>query len=87
MSPKSTTPEDFVTNRNTRLSEIMTPVKNLVTVKEGIDLLKANNILQTSKKVKRGAPEVSEGTLSAPFPFFCFYSLKPPLYKWGFNIR
>ena len=63
VTESSTTPEDFVTNRNTRLSEIMTPVKNLVTVKEGIDLLKANNILQTSKKVKRGAPEVSEGPI------------------------
>jgi hypothetical protein len=54
-------------------------VKNLVTVKEGIDLLKANNILQTSKKVKRGAPEVSEGTLSAPFPFFLFLFFKTPI--------
>eukprot|EP00435_Cladocopium_sp_Y103_P055649 s678_g18.t1 len=52
---------DFVTNRNTRLSEIMTPVKNLVTVKEGIDLLKANNILQTSKKGK--LPIITESGL------------------------
>lgn len=55
--------EDFVTNRNTRLSEIMTPVKNLVTVKEGIDLLKANNILQTSKKVGEKEGTRSEGLI------------------------
>jgi len=43
---------DFINDRNTRLSSIMTPVKELVTAKEGIDLLQANKILQTSKKGK-----------------------------------
>lgn len=43
---------DFINDRNTRLSSIMTPVKELVTAKEGIDLLQANKLLQTSKKGK-----------------------------------
>ena len=43
---------DFISDRNTRLSSIMTPVKELVTAKEGIDLLQANKLLQTSKKGK-----------------------------------
>lgn len=44
--------KDFISDRNTRLSSIMTPVKELVTAKEGIDLLQANKLLQTSKKGK-----------------------------------
>jgi len=44
--------KDFINDRNTRLSSIMTPVKELVTAKEGIDLLQANKLLQTSKKGK-----------------------------------
>jgi len=43
---------DFVLDRQTRLSAIMTPTKDLVTMLEGCDLLQANSLLQTSKKGK-----------------------------------
>ncbi|CAE7646145.1 impdh [Symbiodinium pilosum] len=43
---------DFVTDRKTRLSAIMTPAKDLVTINEGCDLLMANEVLQKSKKGK-----------------------------------
>lgn len=42
--------EDFITDRKTRLSAIMTPLSQLVTEKEGIDLKQANETLQKSKK-------------------------------------
>ncbi|CAE7690497.1 impdh [Symbiodinium necroappetens] len=43
---------DFIADRNTRLSAIMTPAKDLVTMREGCDLLEANALLQKSKKGK-----------------------------------
>ncbi|CAK8986898.1 unnamed protein product [Durusdinium trenchii] len=43
---------DFITDRKTRLSAIMTPLSQLVTEKEGIDLKQANETLQKSKKGK-----------------------------------
>lgn len=43
---------DFVEDRKTRLSAIMTPVKDLVVELEGCDLLKCNEKLQSSKKGK-----------------------------------
>ena len=39
-------------DRKTRLSEIMTPAKDLVTMCEGCDLLEANETLYKSKKGK-----------------------------------
>ena len=39
-------------DRKTRLSAIMTPAKDLVTINEGCDLLMANEVLQKSKKGK-----------------------------------
>ncbi|CAE7198098.1 impdh [Symbiodinium sp. CCMP2592] len=43
---------DFIGDRKTRLSAIMTPAKDLVTMREGCDLLEANALLQKSKKGK-----------------------------------
>jgi len=52
---------DFVPDKNTRLSAIMTPIKDMVTAEEGIDLEEANKILQASKKGK--LPILSKGKL------------------------
>ncbi|OLQ14609.1 Inosine-5'-monophosphate dehydrogenase [Symbiodinium microadriaticum] len=43
---------DFIVDRKTRLSQIMTPCANLVTMFEGCDLYEANDLLQKSKKGK-----------------------------------
>lgn len=43
---------DFVQDRKTRLSQIMTPAADLVTKLEGCDLIEANETLQKSKKGK-----------------------------------
>ncbi|CAE7305636.1 impdh [Symbiodinium natans] len=52
---------DFIQDRKTRLSQIMTPAANLVTKLEGCDLLEANETLQKSKKGK--LPIVTKGGL------------------------
>jgi IMP dehydrogenase len=44
---------DFVQNRNgVRVADIMTPLKDLTTAEEGVDLIAANKILRESKKGK-----------------------------------
>mmetsp|Transcript_16031 Transcript_16031/g.28485 ORF Transcript_16031/g.28485 Transcript_16031/m.28485 type:complete len:550 (-) Transcript_16031:433-2082(-) len=43
---------DFIKDPNTTLGSIMTPLKDLVTAEEGVDLKAANEILQQSKKGK-----------------------------------
>ncbi|CAK9014853.1 unnamed protein product [Durusdinium trenchii] len=55
--------EDIVSahDRKTRLTSIMTPVKDLVLAKEGIDLVSCNDMLQKSKKGK--LPIVTESGL------------------------
>jgi len=52
---------DFVKDRCTKLAEIMTPRKDLVSAEEGIELAAANEMLQSSKKGK--LPIVSEGDI------------------------
>ncbi|CAK9014840.1 unnamed protein product [Durusdinium trenchii] len=52
---------DFIEDRKTRLTSIMTPVKDLVLAKEGIDLVSCNDMLQKSKKGK--LPIVTESGL------------------------
>ncbi|CAJ1385998.1 unnamed protein product [Effrenium voratum] len=52
---------DFIQDRQTRLSAIMTPVKDLVTAEEGIELQTANQLLQKSKKGK--LPILTKGGL------------------------
>lgn len=52
---------DFAEDKNIRLSAIMTPLKDMVTAEEGIELEDANKILQDSKKGK--LPILSKGKL------------------------
>ena len=42
----------FIDDKTTRLSEIMTPLKDLVIAQESCTLEEANDILKTSKKAK-----------------------------------
>jgi len=50
---------DFVKDRSVKLASIMTPRKDLVTAEDGIELMAANEMLQSSKKGK--LPIVSKG--------------------------
>ena len=43
---------DFITNKDTKLEEAMTPFKDLVTADQGISLEDANDILVKNKKGK-----------------------------------
>merc|ERR1719198_479886 len=50
---------DFVKDRSLVLAEVMTPLKDLVTAEDGIELAAANEMLQSSKKGK--LPIISKG--------------------------
>lgn len=57
--------EDFISDRKIRLSSIMTPLSDLVTSGEGVELTDANSILQKSKKARahRGFHRAWQGKL------------------------